>query len=191
MLIFPNSWPKIFRDKGKKEKWILGFLITFSDEVQQLFWDGYFYLAVWLICLYLCTCAGTIVTAGVIGDNLNCPGTRNRGLAPSFFFFFPFKICSTSKFSHRIYSAHNITSQVTFPTVFHPGDPCCGCLSWPFRMRGWFLAGAVPACPRMEEWQAEIVTHGENIFQVQEMRRQNINLFQSYLSRGLWMRGGW
>lgn len=66
----PNLDQRISWIKAKRSICILEFLITLPDEEQQLFWDGYFYLAVWLVCLYLCTCAGTIVTAGVSGDNL-------------------------------------------------------------------------------------------------------------------------
>lgn len=47
-------------------------------------WDVYLYLAVWLDYSYLCTCAGTVVTASVIDDSLIAahPGTQTRWLYP-------------------------------------------------------------------------------------------------------------
>lgn len=66
---YPNPDQKFSQTKAKRSICILDVLITLPNEEQQLFWDGYFYPAVWLVCLCLCTCAGTIATARISDDN--------------------------------------------------------------------------------------------------------------------------
>lgn len=56
---------------------------------------------------------------------------------------------------------------------------------------GQLVPGAVPSCPAAAGRHAGPVTHGENILQVQETRRQTSNLFHSHLSWAVWIGGRW